>query len=303
MGKVGDRMVAAPLNRGSGVVTSFVKADGILEVPRGLEGYEAGSEVEVSLLRPRQELDNILVAIGSHDPLLDGVHALADLSLAEDDRAGCVGFQLQLKVALARGPLCLALRFHAPREHVLVAVLIEIHEFADALQQALAALFLLRLSELIQRLQDLLVLLRLVAQAAAQHLHQRHDFVRLRPEIAVQAFLGNLKRLHVLQRDDRRTARVGLDDRHLAEVFARADLGHLALVRLAVMGKDAHPAALNLIEAVAVVALSEDHFVFSVLFFKHAAAILSAFFSVRLPPGGSVSRPVQPPMLTNPQFT
>ena len=73
MGKVGDRMVAAPLNRGSGVVTSFVKADGILEVPRGLEGYEAGSEVEVSLLRPRQELDNILVAIGSHDPLLDEI--------------------------------------------------------------------------------------------------------------------------------------------------------------------------------------------------------------------------------------
>ena len=73
LGRVGDRMIASPLNRGSGVVTSFVKADGLLEVPQNLEGYEAGSEVQVHLLRPKQELDNILVAIGSHDPLLDEI--------------------------------------------------------------------------------------------------------------------------------------------------------------------------------------------------------------------------------------
>lgn len=37
MGCVGGRLMASPLSRGSGVVSSFMKADGILEVPQGLE--------------------------------------------------------------------------------------------------------------------------------------------------------------------------------------------------------------------------------------------------------------------------
>ncbi len=81
LGKVGGRFVAAPLNRGSGVVTSFMKADGILEIPQGVEGYEAGAAVPVRLLRPESELSRTLVAIGSHDPLLDEV---ADLLHAAD---------------------------------------------------------------------------------------------------------------------------------------------------------------------------------------------------------------------------
>ena len=71
MGYVGDKLMASPLNRGSGVVSSFMKADGILEVPQGLEGYEAGAEVNVRLLSPMEKLKNTVVVIGSHDPLLD----------------------------------------------------------------------------------------------------------------------------------------------------------------------------------------------------------------------------------------
>ncbi|MBO5300771.1 MAG: molybdopterin biosynthesis protein [Peptococcaceae bacterium] len=71
MGYVGDRLMASPLSRGSGVVTSFMKADGILEIPQGLEGYEAGAEVEIRLLCSLDKLQNTLVVIGSHDPLLD----------------------------------------------------------------------------------------------------------------------------------------------------------------------------------------------------------------------------------------
>ena len=71
MGYVGDKLMASPLSRGSGVVSSFMKADGILEVAQGLEGYEAGSEVNVRLLSPVEKLRNTLVVIGSHDPLLD----------------------------------------------------------------------------------------------------------------------------------------------------------------------------------------------------------------------------------------
>ena len=76
MGCVGGRLMASPLSRGSGVVSSFMKADGILEVPQGLEGFEAGVEVNVRLLSPMEKLRNTLVVIGSHDPLLD---ELADM--------------------------------------------------------------------------------------------------------------------------------------------------------------------------------------------------------------------------------
>ena len=71
MGYVGEKLMASPLSRGSGVVSSFMKADGILEVPQGLEGYDAGSEVTVRLLCPEEKLKNTVVVIGSHDPLLD----------------------------------------------------------------------------------------------------------------------------------------------------------------------------------------------------------------------------------------
>ena len=82
MGYVGEKLTASPLSRGSGVVSSFMKADGILEVSQGLEGYEAGSEVEVRLLCPASKLENTLVVIGSHDPLLD---ELGDMMHLEDD--------------------------------------------------------------------------------------------------------------------------------------------------------------------------------------------------------------------------
>ena len=83
MGAVGGRLMASPLSRGSGVVTSFMKADGILEVPQGLEGYEAGEEVTLRLLSPMEKLRNTLVVIGSHDPLLD---ELADMLHLGDPR-------------------------------------------------------------------------------------------------------------------------------------------------------------------------------------------------------------------------
>ena len=71
MGYVGGKLMASPLSRGSGVVSSFMKADGIVDVPQGLEGYEAGAEVDVRLLSPVEKLENTVVVIGSHDPLLD----------------------------------------------------------------------------------------------------------------------------------------------------------------------------------------------------------------------------------------
>ena len=73
LGKVGGRIVAVPLNRGAGVVSSFVKADGIIHVPQNVEGYEAGEKARVELLRPMSEIEQTLVITGSHDPLIDEV--------------------------------------------------------------------------------------------------------------------------------------------------------------------------------------------------------------------------------------
>ncbi len=40
LGKVGEKIVATPLNRGAGATMSLVRADGILEVPQNVEGIE-----------------------------------------------------------------------------------------------------------------------------------------------------------------------------------------------------------------------------------------------------------------------
>jgi len=71
LGRVGDRLVAAPLPRGAGVLTSLVRADGLLIVPAASEGADAGAEVEVRLLRDLDAVERTIVAIGSHDPVLD----------------------------------------------------------------------------------------------------------------------------------------------------------------------------------------------------------------------------------------
>src|SRR6266849_10899351 len=71
LGVVGGTMVATPLPRGAGVLTSLVRADGLLVVPAGLEGHHAGEEVDIELLRGVDEIAGTIVAIGSHDLVLD----------------------------------------------------------------------------------------------------------------------------------------------------------------------------------------------------------------------------------------
>ena len=71
LGQVGDRLVATPLQRGAGVISSLVRADGIARIPRLSEGIEAGSRVSVRLLRPMRDIRRTIVATGSHDLVLD----------------------------------------------------------------------------------------------------------------------------------------------------------------------------------------------------------------------------------------
>ncbi len=70
-GRVGDRLVIQTLPRGAGAVTSLVQADAILSVPLFSEGFPAGAEVEVELLRPWEQIARTTVVVGSHDLVLD----------------------------------------------------------------------------------------------------------------------------------------------------------------------------------------------------------------------------------------
>ena len=82
VGKVGDKLLAAPLSRGAGVITSLVQADGLALVPSGTQGMEAGEKIQVRMYRNRSEIEKTILAIGSHDLTLD----LIAQFLAEHDR-------------------------------------------------------------------------------------------------------------------------------------------------------------------------------------------------------------------------
>ena len=71
LGSVGGDIVATPLPRAAGVLTSLVRADGLLVVPAGVEGHHAGERVRVELLRGLADIERTIVAIGSHDLVLD----------------------------------------------------------------------------------------------------------------------------------------------------------------------------------------------------------------------------------------
>ena len=71
VGEVNGRFVTTPISRGAGVITSLVRADGIVRIPRFSEGADAGSEVTVHLYRDARDLAQTILAIGSHDLTLD----------------------------------------------------------------------------------------------------------------------------------------------------------------------------------------------------------------------------------------
>ena len=71
VGRVDGRLVASPLSRGAGAAMSLVRADGFCVIDQNSEGVEAGSEVNVELYRSMSEIDHTVVAIGSHDLILD----------------------------------------------------------------------------------------------------------------------------------------------------------------------------------------------------------------------------------------
>jgi putative molybdopterin biosynthesis protein len=104
LGRVGGDIVATPLPRAAGVLTSLVRADGLLVVPAGVEGHHAGERVRVELLRGLADVERTIVAIGSHDLVLDvaasALRATNPLITLASSNAGSLGGLVALRDGL-----------------------------------------------------------------------------------------------------------------------------------------------------------------------------------------------------------
>ena len=76
LGYVGGKAVAMPIGGGAGVITSIVRADGILRIPQDVNGISEGEKVRVELLGPEEAMNDRLLAIGSHDLTIDLLNSL-----------------------------------------------------------------------------------------------------------------------------------------------------------------------------------------------------------------------------------
>ncbi|MCX8071567.1 MAG: molybdopterin biosynthesis protein [Candidatus Binatia bacterium] len=103
LGTVGKKVIALPLPRGAGAISTLVRADGFLRIPSDSEGVEAGAKVRVELLRDWAEIEGTILVTGSHDltlGLLEDVlkQAHPELRLACSNVGSLAGL-----IALARG--------------------------------------------------------------------------------------------------------------------------------------------------------------------------------------------------------
>jgi len=83
LGKVGQTLVATPLPRGAGSITSITEADGIIRIPSHIEGLTEEAPVPVHRLRPISAIYHNIVSVGSHDNSLD---VIADMLREKSSR-------------------------------------------------------------------------------------------------------------------------------------------------------------------------------------------------------------------------
>lgn len=76
LGNVGGKTVAIPIAGGAGVITSIVRADGIIRIPQEVSGLSEGAKAHAELLGPREAMNDRLLAIGSHDMTIDLLSSL-----------------------------------------------------------------------------------------------------------------------------------------------------------------------------------------------------------------------------------
>jgi putative molybdopterin biosynthesis protein len=101
LGRVGDRVIATPLPRGAGSITSLSRASGFLRIPDTVEGISEVKPQPVTLFTSRKGVEQTLVVVGSHDITLDVIANLfkkhhPHMSLASSN-VGSLGGLLALR--------------------------------------------------------------------------------------------------------------------------------------------------------------------------------------------------------------
>lgn len=97
LAQVGERLLATPLSRGAGVITSLLRADGLAHIPRFDEGADAGQSVEVMLYRDEASVRSAVCIMGSHDPLLDLLASFCAPVRLSSANVGSLGGLIALK--------------------------------------------------------------------------------------------------------------------------------------------------------------------------------------------------------------
>ncbi|MCL2169223.1 MAG: molybdopterin biosynthesis protein [Defluviitaleaceae bacterium] len=101
IGRIGEKLVATPLARGAGAAMSLTRADGFCIIEQNCEGIEAGTQVNVVLIREPQDLEQSIVSIGSHDMMLDIIAdmlpTLAGGTTLSSSHVGSMGGLIALK--------------------------------------------------------------------------------------------------------------------------------------------------------------------------------------------------------------
>lgn len=73
LAELDGQLQATPLQRGAGVITSLVRADGLAHIPRFHEGVDRGGALKVRLYQPLPLIRRTVMVMGSHDPMLDSL--------------------------------------------------------------------------------------------------------------------------------------------------------------------------------------------------------------------------------------
>lgn len=71
VGRVGEKAVGIPLNRGAGNISTVTRAQAVMRIPAEAEGAAEGSLVRARLSVPPARLYDNLICVGSHDNVLD----------------------------------------------------------------------------------------------------------------------------------------------------------------------------------------------------------------------------------------
>lgn len=98
LGFINGKYFATPLERGAAAIMSMVKADGIVDIDRNVEGIDSGEEVRVELLSDLDSIKRKLVIIGSHDVAID---IIGDTIPVVSAHVGSMGGIFAMKTARA----------------------------------------------------------------------------------------------------------------------------------------------------------------------------------------------------------